>query len=107
MITRMGQMFKKKEGYVAKANRQMIMGKTPEAYRTLIDGLNDYQKRIVKAVCPYNTVDIALLVTTLRNLAEQIYASNPQCHGLVADIATMFTAPAIKFDEKVEPVKRR
>lgn len=100
-------MFKKKEGYVTKANRQMVMGRTPEAYRTIMDGLDDYQKRLVKFVCPYNTSDAALIVTTLRNLADQIYESNPQCHGLVADIATRFTPPTMKFNEKEEPVRKR
>lgn len=100
-------MVKRKEGYVTKANKQILTGKTPEAYRTLIDGLDDYQKKIVKALCPYPTADAALLVVVLRSMADSIYNNNPNCQALVEDITKRFTAPQIEHTERIEPTQKR
>lgn len=100
-------MFKKKEGYVTKANRQMLTGKVPEAYRTLIDGLDNYQNKIVNALCPYPTADAALLVVTLRTMADSVYAANPNCQALVEDITKRFTGPQIEYKERIKPTETR
>lgn len=98
---------KKKESYVTKANKQMMAMQVPEAHRTLLDGLDDYHGRILKALNPYPTADAALLVVVLRNIADSIYLSNPSCVGLVADITKRFTSPKIKHKEKFETTKAR
>lgn len=100
-------MFKKKEAYVSKANRQLLKGETPEALRTVLDGLDDYQQKIIRAVCPYPTADTALLVITLRYMADALYYENPDCHGLVKWIAEKIRGPQMVTAEKVGLMKKR
>ncbi len=100
-------MFKKKEGYVTKANRRLNSSQMVESYKTLIEGLNDYQNKINRALCPYPTADAALWVVTLRTLTESIYQNNPQCHRLVEEINKAFSIPQMDHKEKVKPTKER
>lgn len=87
-----------KRSYVKQANELVQQGYVPEAYRVLMDGLDHYQRRIVKMVSPYPTADAALLAVTLRNMADCICKDYPDCAGLMEEINSKFKAP--EFSKK-------
>lgn len=42
--------FRKREGFVTKGNRQIKNGDTPGAMQTTIEGLNHYSNKIIEAL---------------------------------------------------------
>lgn len=100
-------MFKKKEGHVTKSNRQMASGKRFEAYKTLEEGLDEYQKKIVRAICPYPTADSALLVIALKTVMNSILESNQECQGLAREIEKRFMPPKMIQEKETYPTKER
>lgn len=99
--------FKKKEGYVTKGNRKIQEGRTPEAMQVVLDGLNDYQNRILDAINGYPTSDAALLIASLRTLADDIEEQNPDCKALLKWIDQSVKKPKFQTTEKMKKTKCR
>lgn len=99
--------FRKKEGYVTKGNRKIGEGRTAEAAQIVMDGLNDYQNRIVSAINGYPAADAALVITALRVLADNLEEHNPDCKPLLSWIDKSVTKPVLKNTQKTEKTKPR
>lgn len=99
--------FRKKEGYVTKGNRKIGEGRTVEAAQIVMDGLNDYQNRIVSAINGYPAADAALVITALRTLADNLEEHNPGCKPLLGWIDKSVTKPVFKKAQKIEKTKPR
>lgn len=99
--------FKKKEGYVTKGNRKIAEGRSAEATQIVIDGLNDYQNRIISALNGYPSDDAALIIVTLRNMADNLEANNPQSAGLLTWLNENVTPPKFQNTQKVEKTRKR
>lgn len=97
----------KKEGYVTTGNKKIREGRTAEATQIVLDGLNDYQKRIVSAINGYPAADAALVITALRALADNLEESNPDCKPLLGWIDKSVTKPVFKNTQKIEKTKPR
>ena len=74
---------KKKEAYVTKGTRLIEEKKLPEATEVVVDGLNYYQNKIIKALNGHPVADTALVVAALRNTADMLEKQEPSCRGLV------------------------
>lgn len=98
---------RKKESYVTKGNRLISEGRTPAAQQEMIDGLNDYQNRLIKALNGYPTDDTALVVTALRTMADDLERQQPQCRPLLKWIKTNMILPKIEHTQKFERTKKR
>lgn len=98
---------KNKEGYVIKGNRKINEGRTAEAVQIVMDGLNDYQRRVIAAVNGYPAADAALVITTLRTLADNLEEQNPDCRPLLNWIDKSVTRPVFKNTQKIEKTKPR
>lgn len=99
--------FRKREGFVTKGNRQIKNGDTPGAMQTTIEGLNHYSNKIIEALNGYPADDAALIVVSLRNLADSIQKQNPASKVLINYINKNFKKPEISIDEKVEKTKQK
>ena len=99
--------FRKREGFVTKGNRQIQNGDTPGAQQTIIKGLDHYSNQILEALNGYPADDAALIVVSLRNLADGIQKQNPASKVLIDYINKNFKNPEISIDEKVEKTKKR
>lgn len=99
--------FRKREGFVTKGNRQIQNGDTPGAQQTIIKGLDHYSNQILEALNGYPADDAALIVVSLRNLADGIQKQNPASKVLIDYINKNFKKPEISIDEKVEKTKKR
>ena len=76
--------FRKREGFVTKGNRQIQNGDTPGAQQTIIKGLDHYSNQILEALNGY-----------------------PASKVLIDYINKNFKKPEISIDEKVEKTKKR
>ncbi len=65
------------KSFVDRSNALIKEGKTPEATKMMVDGLNYYNNRIVQAISPYSASDTALITAALRNLADEMEKGNP------------------------------
>lgn len=102
------KLFKKKEGYVTKGNRQIqVEGNTPAAMQTIVEGLNDYQNRVINALTGYQTSDTALLVVVLRALADSLEKSNPDSKQLIDELKDKVKPPEFQNNARFEETKRR
>lgn len=97
----------KKEGYVTKGNRKIGESRTAEAVQIVMDGLNDYQKRIVSAIKGYPAADSALVIMALRTLADNLEEHNPDCKPLLDWIDKSVTKPVFSNTQKIEKTKLR
>jgi len=98
-------MFEKKGSYVNRGNKQIQEGNTPLAWQTVIEGLNYYQGKALKAFNPYPVADAALVVVALRSFADSIEKANPTCEPLVQDLQNRLKAPDITHTEKFHKTK--
>lgn len=101
------RVFKKKEGYVTKGNRKIAEGRTAEATQIVIDGLNDYQNRIISSLNGYPADDAALIIIALRKMADNLESNNPQSAGLLKWLNENVTPPKFQNTTKVEKTKKR
>ena len=62
---------------------------------------------VSKALNGYPADDAALIVVSLRNLADGIQKQNPASKVLIDYINKNFKKPEISIDEKVEKTKKR
>lgn len=85
--------FRKREGFVTKGNRQIQNGDTPGAQQTIIKGLDHYSNQILEALNGYP--------------ADGIQKQNPASKVLIDYINKNFKKPEISIDEKVEKTKKR
>ncbi len=86
----------KKEAYVTKGMRLIEEKRTPEATIVVVDGLNDYQNRIIKALNRHPVADTALVVVALRNLADSLEEQEPSCKGLVTGLIRRLRSQSFK-----------
>lgn len=98
---------KKKEAYVTKGMRLIEEKRTPEATRVVVDGLNDYQNKIIKAVTGHPVADTALIVVALRSLADSLEKQEPSCKGLVAWLNKTTTKPEFQNSKRIEKTRKR
>lgn len=98
-------MFKKQGSYVIKGNRQIQEGDQVAAMQTIIDGLNYYQNKVMKALNPYPVSDAALIVLTMRTFADAVEKQNPDCKALVKDLDRRLRSPNFQVTEKNHKVK--
>lgn len=98
---------KKKEAYVTKGNRLIKEKRLPEATETVVEGLNYYQNKIIKALNGHPTADTALVVVALKNTAEMLEKQEPNCRGLVKWLDKTTTKPELQVQRKVEKVRKR
>ena len=76
--------------------------RTPEATIVVVDGLNDYQNRIIKALNRHPVADTALVVVALRNLADSLEEQEPSCKGLVDWLNETATKPEFQNSKRIE-----
>lgn len=93
-------MLKKQGSYVVKGNKQIQDGDTVAAMQTIIDGLNYYQNKMIKAMNPYPVADAALIVLTMRNFADAVEKENPDCRPLVKDLDRRMKSPDFQVTQK-------
>lgn len=98
-------MIKKQGSYVVKGNKQIQEGDTAAAMQTIIEGLNYYQNKVIKAMNPYPVADAALVVLTMRNFADAVEKQNPDCIALVKDLDRRMKTPNFQVTEKNHKVK--
>ena len=98
---------KKQESFVSKGNKQIQNGETLGAMQTVLNGLNYYQNKIIKAMSPYPVSDAALLSIALRNFADAVEEGNPECKSLIQDLSQRLKKPEFKIEEKFHKTKER
>ncbi len=98
-------MLKKQGSYVVKGNKQIQDGNTVAAMQTVIEGLNYYQNKVIKALNPYPVADAALIVLTMRTFADAVEKQNPDCKALVEDLDRRMKSPDFQVTEKNHRVK--
>lgn len=98
---------KKKEAYVTKGNRLIEEKRLPEATGVVVDGLNFYQNKIIKALNGHPVEDTALVVVALRNTADMLEKQEPNCRGLVAWLDKTTTKPELQGQKRVEKTRKR
>ena len=76
----------KKQSFVNKGNKQIDEGKPLLAMQTVVDGCNYYTKKILKAMCPYPVSDAALIILSLKTLADRIEKEHPESVPLLKDL---------------------
>ena len=97
----------KKEAYVTKGMRLIEEKRTPEATIVVVDGLNDYQNRIIKALNRHPVADTALVVVALRNLADSLEEEESSCTGLVDWLNKTATKPEFQNSKRIEKTRKR
>lgn len=102
----MGTM-KKKEAYVTKGNRLIEEKRLPEATEAVVEGLNFYQNKIIKALNGHPVADTALVVVALKNTADMLEKQEPNCQGLVKWLDKTTTKPELQAKRKVEKTRKR
>lgn len=102
----MGTM-KKKEAYVTKGTRLIEEKKLPEATEVVVEGLNFYQNKIIKALNGHPIADTALVVVALRNTADMLEKQEPSCRGLVEWLDKKTTKPELRAQRRVEKTRKR
>lgn len=98
-------MFKKQGSYVVKGNKQIQEGDTVAAMQTIIEGLNYYQNKAIKALNPYPVSDAALIVLTMRTFADAVEKQNPDCKALVKELDRRMKSPEFQVANKNHKVK--
>lgn len=91
---------KKKEAYVTKGTRLIEEKKLPEATEVVVDGLNYYQNKIIKALNGHP-------VAALRNTADMLEKQEPSCRGLVEWLDKKTTKPELRAQRRVEKTRKR
>lgn len=90
---------------MVKGNKQIQDGDTVAAMQTVIEGLNYYQNKVIKALNPYPVADAALVVLTMRTFADAVEKQNPDCKALVKDLDRRMKAPDFQATEKNHKIK--
>lgn len=98
---------KKKEAYVTKGTRLIEEKKLPEATEVVVDGLNYYQNKIIKALNGHPVADTALVVVALRNTADMLEKQETSCRGLVEWLDKKTTKPELRAQRRVEKTRKR
>lgn len=84
---------RRSESCVDKALTYLQKGQTDDASYLMITGANRYSERIMRAIYPYPASDAAVVVWSLRNLADQIEKNNPTSKGLIDFLAENMHGP--------------
>lgn len=100
-------LLKKKEAYVTKGNRLIEEKRLKEATEVVVEGLNFYQNKVIKAVDGHPVADTALVVVALRHMADQLEQQEPSCRGLVKWLSKITTKPELQAQKKVEKNKKK
>lgn len=100
-------LLKKKESYVNKSNRLVEEKKQSEAINVVIEGLNDYQNQIIKAMNGHPTADTALVICALRNYADMLETTEPSSKPLIDWINTHTNRPQFKSWKKIKKTRKR
>nr|DAM11165.1 MAG TPA: hypothetical protein [Caudoviricetes sp.] len=100
-------LLKKKEAYVTKGNRLIEEKRLKEATEVVVEGLNFYQNKVIKAVDGHPIADTALVVVALRHMADQLEQQEPSCRGLVKWLNKITTKPELQAQKKIEKTRKR
>ena len=92
--------------YVARGNKLISSGKTPEAMKLIERGLQHYSEKIINAVSPYAKADAGLIVLVLRHLADEVEKGNQGAKELYEGMKKCVNAPALTEIEKVRKANR-
>jgi len=97
----------KMSSFIKRGNELIAKGKTPEAMKLVLQGLQHYSGRILKAVNPYAVQDASLVVISLRHIADEIEKNNPGTAETVKEMSKIIIFPKIDEIEKVKKPNRR
>lgn len=100
-------LLKKKEAYVTKGNRLIEEKRLKEATEVVVEGLNFYQNKVIKAVDGHPIADTALVVVALRHMDDQLEQQEPSCRGLVEWLDKKTTKPELRAQRRVEKTRKR
>nr|DAU99415.1 MAG TPA: hypothetical protein [Caudoviricetes sp.] len=98
-------MFKKEKrmhSFIIRAQEILAEGKKEESAKMVIQGLQYYSNRILRAIQPYSKADATLLVIALRYIADQIEQKNG-CALAVKAMSKVIEFPEL---EEVERIKK-
>lgn len=87
--------------YVDRGNKLIAEGKTLEAMKLVLRGLQYYSNKIINAISPYAKADAGLIVLVLRHLADEVEKGNPGAKELYEGMKKCVIAPSLEEIEKV------
>lgn len=94
---------KRMSSFVSRGNKLISEGKTPEAMKLVITGLQYYSNLIIDALSPYAKDDAGLVVFVLRHIADEIEKNNPAAKSMYEGMKKIVVAPPL---DEIEKVKR-
>lgn len=93
--------------YVDRGNNLIASGKTPEAMRLMIRGMQYYSEKVINAISPYAKADAGMIVLVLRHLADEVEGNNPGAKELAEGLKKCVNLPELTEIEKVKKANRR
>lgn len=76
----------KEQSFVSKGIKQIDEGKKLLAMQTVVDGCNYYTNKVVKNMNPYPVADVALIILSLRAVADGLEKEHPESVPLLKDL---------------------
>lgn len=92
--------------YVDRGNKLIAEGKTLEAMKLVLRGLQYYSNKIINAISPYAKADAGLIVLVLRHLADEVEKGNPGAKELYEGMKKCVIAPSLEEIEKVRKANK-
>lgn len=99
-------MRKRMSSFITRGQALITQGKTEEAAKIVIRGLQHYTDTVIKALQPYAKADASLIVIVLRHLADEVEKRN-DCKQSVEDFSKLIVFPELEEIEKVQKINSR
>lgn len=94
------------QSFVDRGNNLIRKGMPESAMKLMLQGLDYYSNRIIKAIQPYASADAGMLVIVLRHLADQIEKKNPGAKEFAEGMSKILIFPELEESERVEKPNR-
>lgn len=94
------------QSFVNRGNNFIRKGMQDSAMKLMLQGLDYYSNRIIKAIQPYALADAGMLVIVLRHLADQIEKKNPGAKEFAEGMSKILIFPELEESKRVEKPNR-